>query len=332
MANVTEIITLTTETLADLSISDTALNGALGTATSEYSAYLTPCIGYDTLILDKVDEINFKKSQIVTLLTDNFDKLIANTASAPKDPGVPTVSNGSFVPASGIKSDACLIDTSTISIASTAIVSGTLTTFGYNCQVFIDGSGGVGIGTTEQCDTGVRGEVRKETLYSLVYPYLENMTISVDDWIGITPLDGNIIAVGGEVGFNTHIGIGTTSVGIGTTRNDLGIGQSVFQFTDVYDPKSIHKNQSELIGYYYPINDPGCGTTITTAVQTLENEIITIRSGIGTLIPIANNARKIKVDVQIDKWWITKVGSENSTSSSDIQTYNDNLISVPYPS
>jgi hypothetical protein len=332
MASVTEITALTTETLADLSISSTALNGALGTATSEYSAYLTPCVGYDSLILDKIDEINLKKSQIVTLLTNHYDKLVANCAAAPKNPGVPGVSNGSFVSASGIKGDACLLQTNPISVASTAIVSGTLTTFGYNCQVFIDGSGGVGIGTTEQCDIGVRGEVRKETLYSLVYPYLENMTISVNDWTGIGPLDGNILAVGGEVGFNTHIGIGTTSVGIGTTRNDLGIGQSVFQFTDVYDPKSVHKNQSKLIGYYYPINDPGCGTTITSAVQTLENEIITIRSGIGTLIPVANSARKIKVDVQIDKWWITKVGSENSTSSSDIQTYNDNLTSVPYPS
>lgn len=333
MASVTEITELTTETLADISISDTALNGALGTATSEYSAYLTPCIGYDTLILDKIDEINLKKSQIVTLLTNNYDKLIANTASAPKDPGVDGVSNGSFVSASGIKGDACLIDTSIISIASTAIVSGTLTTFGYNCQVFIDGSGGVGIGTTEQCDTAVRGEVRKETLYSLIYPYLENMTISVDDWTGISPLDGAILEFAVvPVGNFAYVGVGTTSVGIGTTRNDLGIGQSVFQFTDVYDPLSVHKNQSELIGYYYPINDPGCGTTITTAVQTLENEIITIRSGIGTLIPVANAARKIKVDVQIDKWWITKVGSENSTSSSDIQTYTDNLTSVPYPS
>jgi len=333
MTSVSDIKVLTTESLADLSISDTALNGALGTATSEYSAYLVPCVGYDNLILDKIDEINLKKSQIVTLLTNHYDKLVANCAAAPKDPGVPGVSNGSFVAASGIKSDACLIDTSIISVASTAIVSGTLTTFGYNCQVFINGSGGVGIGTTEQCDVGVRGEVRKETLYSLVYPYLETMNISVDDWTGISPLDGAILEFAVvPVGNFSYVGVGTTSVGIGTTRNDLGIGKSVFQFTDVYDPNLIHKNQSQLIGYYYPINDPGCGTTITTAVQTLENEIITIRSGISTLIPVANTARLLKVDVQVDKWWIMKVQSDNSSSTSNIETYNANLDSVPYPS
>lgn len=332
MASISEVKALNAEAVAEISISGTALSGAVGTANSDFLIYLSPCIGYDNLILDKVDQINVKKQQIVSLLTANYDKLVANCAAAPKDPGVPGISSGSLVVAAGIKGDACLIDTSIISIASTAIVSGTLTTFGYNCQTFIDGSGGVGLGTTTQCDTGVRGEVRKETLYALVYPYLENMTISADDWTGIVPLDGNVLAAGGgPVGVFTHVGVGTTSVGIGTTRNDLGIGKSVFQYTDIDDPKAVHKNQSELIGYYYPINDPGCGTTITTAVQTLENEIIIIRAGISTLIPVANNSRLLKVNPQIDRWWITKVQSENATSTSNIQTLNNNLDNVPPP-
>lgn len=331
MITVTDVKALNAQAVAEISISGIALSGAVATANTDFLTYLSPCVGYDNIILDKIDQINIKKQQIVSLLTANYDKLVANCAAAPKDPGVPGISNGSFIAAAGIKSDACLIDTSIISIASTAIVSGTLTTFGYNCQTFIDGSGGVGLGTTTQCDTGVKGEVRKETLYALVYPYLENMTISANDWTGIGPLDGNILAVGGgPVGVFTHVGVGTTSVGIGTTRNDLGIGKSVFQYTDIIDPTSIHKNQSELIGYYYPINDPGCGTTITTAVQTLENEIITIRAGISTLIPVANNARLLKVDPQIDRWWITKVQSENATSTSDIQTLNSNLDNIPY--
>lgn len=325
MTTVADVKLANTETLADIAISDTALSGAVSVANTDFLTYLSPCIGYDNLILDKVDQINVKKQQIVSLLTANYDKLVANCAAAPKNPGDPGVSNGSFVPASGIKGDACLIDTSIISIASTAVVSGTLTTFGYNCQTFIDGSGGVGIGTTEQCDTGVRGEVRKETLYALVYPYLENMTISVDDWTGIGPLDGNTLAVGGEVGFKTHIGIGTVS-----PRNDLGIGKEVFQYTDVVDPKAVHKNQSQLIGYYYPINDPGCGTTITTAVQTLENEIVTIRAGISTLIPIANAPRVPKMDAQVDMWWITKVQSQNASNTSAMNSLNSNLDNVPY--
>lgn len=321
MITVTDVKLANTEILADIAISDTALSGAVSAANTDFLTYLSPSAGYDKLILDKVDQINIKKQQIVSLLTANYDKLVTNCAAAPKNPGVPTVSNGSFVPASGIKSDACLIDTSIISIASTAIVSGTLTTFGYNCQTFIDGSGGVGIGTTEQCDTGVRGEVRKETLYALVYPYLENMTISVDDWTGIGPLDGNTLAVGGEVGVKTHIGIGTTN---------LGIGKEVFQYTDIVDPKAVHKNQSQLIGYYYPINDPGCGTTITTAVQTLENEIITIRAGISTLISVANKPRVPKMDAQVDMWWITKVQSRNASDTSAINSLNNDLDNIPY--
>lgn len=325
MSTIDDVKQLNTETLADISISDTALNGAAGTSNSDFLTYLGVCVGYDNLILDRIDQINIKKQQIVSLLTANYDKLVANCASAPKNPGIPGTSSGSFVPASSIKGDACLIANSVISIASTAVVSGTLTTFNYNCQDFA--GPGPGFGTTTQCDTGVKGEVRKETLYALTYPYLENMTISVDDWTGITPLDGPALEVGGEVGVKTHIGIGTI-----TPRNDLGIGQSVFQFTDISDPKSVHKNQSELIGYYYPINDPGCGTTITTAVQNLENEIITIRAGISTLIPIANGPRVPKMDAQVDMWWIAKVQSSNTSNASAINSLNANLDSVPYTS
>lgn len=323
MTSISDVKQLNTEALAAISISNTALSGAVGAANSDFLTYLSPCAGYDNLILDKIDQINTKKQQIVTLLTDNYNKLVTNCGIATKDPGVPGISSGSFVPASAIKGDACLIANSIISIASTAVVSGTLTTFNYNCQDFA--GPGPGFGTTTQCDTGVRGEVRRETLYAFTYPYLENMTISVDDWTGIGPLDGNILAVGGEVGFTTYVGIGTT-----TPRNDLGIGKSVVQFTDAIDPKSVHKNQSQLIGYYYPISDPGCGTTITTAVQTLENEIITIRAGISTLIPIANGPRVLKMDAQVDKWWITKVQSGNADTTSTINSVNANLDSVPY--
>lgn len=323
MTSVSDVIQLTTEALSNIAVSNTSLTGAVGTANSDFLIYLDPCIGYDNLILDKIDQINVKKQQIVSLLTANYDKLVVNCGIATKNPGVPGISSGSFIPASGIKSDACLLETSIISIASTAVVSGTLTTFNYNCQLFT--GPGPGFGTTTQCDIGVKGEVRKETLYALVYPYLENMTISVDDWTGIGPLDGPTLEVGGEVGVKTHIGIGTT-----TPRNNLGIGKSVFQFTDIIDPKSIHKNQSELIGYYYPINDPGCGTTITTAVQTLENEIITIRAGISTLIPVANGPRVLKMDAQVDKWWITKVQSSDSGTASAIGTLNNDLNNIPY--
>lgn len=323
MITATDVKQLNTEALSAISISNTALSGAVGAANSDFLTYLSPCAGYDNLILDKIDQINTKKQQIVSLLTANYDKLVVNCGIATKDPGVPGISSGSFVPASSIKADACLIANSIISIASTAVVSGTLTSFSYNCQDFA--GPGPGFGTTTQCDIGVRGEVRKETLYAFTYPYLENMTISVDDWTGIGPLDGNILAVGGEVGFTTYVGIGTT-----TPRNDLGIGKSVVQFTDSIDPKSVHKNKSQLIGYYYPINDPGCGTTITTAVQTLENEIITIRAGISTLIPIANGPRVLKMDAQVDKWWITKVQSGNSNTTSTINSVNTSLDAVPY--
>lgn len=325
MTSASDLIQLNNETAANITVSNNALNGAVGAANSDFLAYLSACSGYDNLILDKIDEINVKKQQIVTLLTDNYNKLIINCGIATKDFGTPGVSSGSFVAASGIKSDACLIANSIISIASTAVVSGTLTTFSYNCQTFIDGSGGVGLGTTEQCDTGVKGEVRKETLYAFTYPYLENMTISVNDWTGIGPLDGNILAVGGEVGFTTYVGIGTT-----TPRNDLGIGKSVVQFTDVHDPKLVHKNRSELIGYYYPINDPGCGTTITSAVQTLENEIMIIRAGIGTLISVTNKPRVPKMDAQVDKWWISKVQSDAASQVAAINSLNDDLQNIPY--
>lgn len=323
MITATDVKQLNTEALAAISISNTALSGAVGTAHSDFLTYLSPCAGYDNLILDKIDQINTKKQQIVSLLTANYDKLITNCGIGTKDPGVSGSSSGSFVPASSIKGDACLVANSIISVASTAVVSGTLTTFNYNCQNFAGPE--PGFGATTQCDTGVRGEVRKETLYALTYPYLENMTISVDDWTGIGPLDGNILAVGGEVGFTTYVGIGTT-----TPRNDLGIGKSVIQFTDVVDPKSVHKNQSQFIGYYYPISDPGCGTTITTAVQTLENEIITIRAGISTLIPIANGPRVLKMDAQVDKWWITKVQSGSTDTTSTINSINTSLDTVPY--
>jgi len=325
MTSASELIQLNTEVAADITVSNNALNGAVGAANSNISAYLSPCAGYDNLILDRIDEINVKKQQIVSLLTANYDKLVINCGIATKDPGVPGVSSGSFLAASGIKSDACLIANSIISIASSSVVSGTFTTFNYNCQTYIDNSLGVGLGTTTQCDVGVKGEVRKETLYAFVYPYLENLTISVPDWTGISPLDGPALEVGGEVGFTTYIGIGTT-----TPRNDLGIGKSVVQFTDVFDPKSIHKNRSELIGYYYPINDPGCGTTITTAVQTLENEIITIRAGIGTLITVTNKPRVPKMDAQIDKWWITKVQYNGASQVAAINSLNDDLQNIPY--
>lgn len=323
MTSISDVKQTNADALAAISISDTALNGAVGAANSDFLTYLSPCQGYDNLILDKIDQINIKKQRIVTLLTDNYNKLITNCGIGTKNPGVPGISAGSFVPASSIKGDACLIASSIIGIASTAIVSGTLTTFNYNCQDFA--GPGPGFGTTTQCDTGVRGEVRKETLYALTYPYLENMTISVDDWTGITPLDGPALEVGGEVGVKTHIGIGTM-----TPRNDLGIGKEVFQYNDVVDPKFIHKNQSQLIGYYYPINDPGCGTTITTEVQTLESEIVTIRAGISTLISVANAPRVLKMDAQVDKWWITKVQSGNSNTTSTINSINTNLDNVPY--
>jgi hypothetical protein len=144
--------------------------------------------------------------------------------------------------------------------------------------------------------------------------------VTADDWTGISPLDGNIIATGGgPVGVLTYVGIGTTN---------LGIGNTVYHFTDFYDPKSIHKSQSELIGYYYPIDDPGCGTTITSSVQTLENEIITIRSGISTLLSPTNNARIFKVDSQTDVWWITKTQLTNSNSTSSINTLNSDLDNI----
>jgi len=328
MTTKSDVIQANTEALENIAKSNVAINGALGTATSEYNAYLYPCVEFDKLILDKIDEINVKKTQIVTLLTDNYNKLIINCGIATKDPGVSGISNGSFVPASAIKGDACLIGSTIVSVASTAVVAGTAVTFKYNCQVFIDGSGGVGVGTTEQCDVGARGEVRKETLYSFVRPYLENMTISADDWTGISPTDGPALETpgAGPVGVYTYVGIGTTNTGIGSS---FGIGLEVFQYTDVNDPNSIHKTYSELIGYYYPISDPGCGTTITSAVQTLENEIITIRSGIATLISPANNARVLKLEPQTDVWWITKTQSSQSTTEANINSLNNDLNLLP---
>lgn len=322
MTTASELIQLNTEVAAGIIVTNNALNGAVGTANSNISAYLSACAGYDNLILDKIDQINIKKQQIVSLLTANYNKLVTNCGIATKDPGVPGISTGSFIPASEIKGDACLIANSIISIASTAVVSGTLTTFNYNYQTFIN----VGFGTTEQYDIGVKGEVRKETLYAFTYPYLENVTISASDWSGISPLDGAALELGStDVGVTTYIGIGIT-----TPRNDLGIGKSVVQFTDVYDLKLIHKNRSELIGYYYPINDPGCGTTITSAVQTLENEIMTIRAGIGTLITVANKPRVLKMDAQVDKWWLTKVQSNGASQVAAINSLNDDLQNIPY--
>lgn len=310
MTTKSDVTQANTEALENIAKSNVAINGALETATSEYETYLYPCIEFDKLILNKINEINVKKTQIVTLLTNNYNLLVTNCAAGPFSPT-------SFVPASTLKGSACLIASNPISIASTAVVSGTFTTFNYNCQTFNPGTG-----STTQCNAGVKGEVRKETLYSFVRPYLENMTISADDWTGISPLDGPALEVpgGGPVGVFTHVGIGSTN---------FGIGLEVFQWNDINDPKSVHKSQSELIGYYYPISDAGCGTTITSAVQTLENEIITIRSGISTLLSPANNARVLKLEPQTDVWWITKTQSSQSTTATSINSSNNDLNLLP---
>lgn len=327
MTTKSDVIQQNTEALEDIGTSNIALNGALGISSTEYDNYLYPCIEFDKLILDKIDEINDKKTQIVTILTDNYIKLITNCGIATKDPGVSGISSGSFVPASSIKGDACLISSTLVSISSTAVVSGSGVSFTYNCQVFIDGSGGVGVGTTEQCDVGVKGEVRKETLYSFVRPYLENMTISADDWTGISPLDGPTLETpgAGPVGVFTYVGIGTT-----TPRNDLGIGLEVFQYNDVIDPVGLHSTQSELIGYYYPIDDVAVGCAASVAlVESLENEIISIRSGIGTLLSPANNARVLKLEPQTDVWWIAKTQDSQSDTTANINSLTDDLDLIP---
>jgi hypothetical protein len=329
MTSVSDVKALNAEQLTNISISNSALDATLGAATSSLTTYLYPCVGYDNLIIDRIDQINIKKNQIVSLLTSNYDKLITNCGIATKSNGTPGVSSGYFVSAgfATVRLDACLLESNIISVASSVVVSGTLTTFNYNCQTFIDNSLGVGLGTTAQCNVGIKGEVRRETLYSFVRPYLETMYISANDWTGIKPTDGAVLELGGgPVGIYTYVGIGTT-----TPRNDLGIGLSVSQFTDVFDPRSVHKNQSELIGYYYPINDPlGCGVTIMTVVQTLENEILTIRAGISTLITVTNGARTLKVESQSDKWWIMKTQSKKSAAASNINSFNDNLDSIPF--
>lgn len=329
MTSISDIKQLNSDQLADISVANSALDASVAAASSSFSVYLYPCAGYDNLIVDKIDQINIKKTQIVSLMAANYNKLIANCGIATKAPGVPGISSGYFVSAgfSTVRLDACLLESNILSVASTAVVSGTMTTFNYNCQTFINNSLGVGLGTTTQCNVGVKGEIRKETLYAFVRPYLETMYISANDWTGIKPTDGAVLELGGgPVGIYTYVGIGTTS-----PRNDLGIGLSVSQFTDVFDPSSVHKNQSELIGYYYPINDPlGCGTTIMSEVQTLESQITTLRAGISTLISVTNGARVLKVEAQTDKWWIMKTQSKNSNAASNINSFNNSLDSIPF--
>lgn len=121
-------------------------NENIGISVTIVDAYKFSPEALDELLLTKIDAINTKKQQIVTILTNNYTNYAAGISGA------------------------CGIGTTTTDITNNSdimkvVVAGTAATFSYTR---------LGIGST-----GARAEVREDTLYSWTYPAVENVNTSV---------------------------------------------------------------------------------------------------------------------------------------------------------
>ncbi len=158
-------------------------NTAISESEDELEKYLTTVEALDNYILTKINEINAKKTQIVSILTSNYNAINAGLSTG------------------------CLLSNSANNTNDFIVVAGTDQLINY--------------GTSNQYQ-GIRAQVRQDVFYCSEYPFVETYNLTVDDpEIQYDGAGGSVTLAQNTRITSQNVGLGTMNM-IFNSTNDPG--------------------------------------------------------------------------------------------------------------